>query len=100
MARRRMVTRTITFTKAEVMTVDVTTAEVSTNEYRINGLFEGTTDLLKALKKAYETDYIKLVKIEGFNSEEILFGMDESKFMELAEVLPPRTVAINDDIDE
>lgn len=79
------------------MTINVNTAEVSINEYRINGTFETENDLLKALKKAYETDYIKLVKVDKFETEEVLFGMDEVKFMELAEVLPPRTVAINDE---
>lgn len=97
MARRRMVTRTINFTKADVMTVNVSTAEVTINEYRINGTFDTDENLLKALKKAYETDYIKLVKIDNKWDEEVLFGMDEIKFMELAEVLPPRTLAINDE---
>ena len=100
MARKRMVTRTINFTKADVMTVDITTAQVLTQEYRISGTYDTENDLLKVLKKAYETDFTKLVKIEHFENEEILFGMEESKFMELAEVLPPRTIAINDDTEE
>ena len=97
MARRRMVTRTINFTKAEVMTLNVETAEVSILEYRISGTFDNETDLLKALKKAYETDYLKLAKVSVYETEEVLFGMDEKTFMDLAEVLPPRTVALNDD---
>ena len=100
MARRRMVTRTINFTKADVMTVNVSTAEVAIRDYRINGTYDTKEELLKVLKKAYETDRIKLVNIETIETEEVLFGMDEIKFMELAEVLPPRTVAINDEVDE
>ena len=97
MARRRMVTRTINFTVAEVMTVNVNTAEVLTTEYRVNGTFEDESALLKALKKLYETDFLKLVKVDNWHDTEVLFGMDETKFMELAEVLPPRTVGIIDE---
>ena len=35
MAREKMVTRTVTQTTAEVMTIDVTTAEVQIREYTI-----------------------------------------------------------------
>ena len=97
MARRRMVTRTITFTTAEVMCLNVVTAEVEIKEFKISGIFEGEKDLTKALKKTYETDNYKLVKVNGWNTEDVLFGMDETKFMELAEVLPPRTVGIVDE---
>lgn len=37
MAREKMVTRTVTQTTAEVMTIDVTTAEVQIREYTIGG---------------------------------------------------------------
>ena len=100
MARRRMVTRTINFTRAHVMTVNVTTAEVAIQEYRINGEYDDKDALLKVLKKTYETDYIKLVNVDNYWNEEVLFGMDENKFMELAEVLPPRTVGIVDTDEE
>ena len=91
MARQRMVTRTIEFTVAEIMTINVNTCEVLVTEYRVNGLYETEKDVLKAMQKQFESDCLKLVKVDNWHTESVLFGMLESKFMELAEVLPPRT---------
>ena len=96
MSRVRMVTRTIDFTVANVMTLNVNTCEVSVNEYRINGVYNNEKEVLKNMQKCFETDCLKLVKIDSFHTESVLFGMKESIFMELAEVLPPRTVGIID----
>lgn len=89
MARQRMVTRTIEQTTVEVMTLNVTTAEVSIKEYTIGGTYTDT-ELLKKLKKLFETDEIKLVHIENQKTEELLLGMTEEDFIRLATVLPPR----------
>ena len=48
MARKRMVTRTIEQTKAQVMTLDVTTLEVQVKSYPIGGRFNDD-ELLKKL---------------------------------------------------
>ena len=90
MRKEKMITRTITQTTAQVMRIDVTNSEVSIIETRIGGVYTDT-ELLKALKKIYETDTYKLVHIESNTHEEILLGMSESKFIEYATVLPPRT---------
>ena len=89
MARERMVTRTVTQTIAKVMCLDVTTAEVSINEYTIGGTYK-ETDMLKKFKKLFETDEFKLVNIESSKVEEILLGMTEEDFIRYATVLPPR----------
>lgn len=82
-----MIKHTITQTIAEVMAIDVTNSEVSIIETKIGGVYTDT-ELLKALKKIYETDTYKLVHIESNMHEEILLGMPESKFIECATVLP------------
>ena len=90
MTRKRMVTRTVVQTKAEVMCLNVTTAEVSINTYTIGGSYDSNS-LLKALKPIFETDDLKLVAVQDYTEAEILLGMDEDEFIKLAKVLPPRT---------
>lgn len=90
MRKEKMITRTITQTSAQVMTIDVTNSEVSIFETKIGGVYTDI-ELLKMLKKIYETDTYKLINIESNKHEEILLGMSESQFMEYATVLPPRT---------
>lgn len=96
MARKRMITRTIEQTTAQVMTLDVTTAEVHIRTYPIGGRFNDE-DLLKKLKKLFETDTVKLVHIESQTCEEVLLGMDEEDFIRLAQVLTPRSANKNED---
>lgn len=89
MARKRMVTRTVMQTKANVMTLDVTSAEVQVFQYDIGGQYTDD-DLLKKLQKLFQTDTLKLVHIESQTCKEVLLGMDEEDFIRLAKVLPPR----------
>lgn len=90
MARKRMVTRTVMQTTAEVMSLDVTTAEVQVRTYDIGGQYNDE-ELLKKLQKLFQTDTLKLVHIESQTSKEVLLGMEEEDFIRLAKVLPPRT---------
>jgi hypothetical protein len=87
--RERMVTRTVTQTTAKVMCLNVTTAEVTINEYTIGGTYT-EVDLLKKCKKLFETDEFKVLHIESSKVEEILLGMAEEDFIRYATVLPPR----------
>lgn len=89
MARKRMVTRTVEQTTAQVMTLDVTTAEVQVCTYNIGGKYSDE-DLLKKLQKLFQTDTFKLVHIETQRTEELLLGMPEDEFIRLAQVLPAR----------
>lgn len=89
MSRVKMVTRTVTQTTAEVMSLDVTTAEVQINSFTIGGVFTND-ELLKSLKNIYETEELKLVHIVSQTTEELLLGMTEDYFIRLAKVLPPR----------
>ena len=91
MARERYVTRTVILNVAEVMTVNTTTAEVVTITAEIGGGLTNDKDILKAVKKAHETDEVKCVKVMSVTTKEVLYGMPESDFIRLAKVLPPRT---------
>lgn len=90
MAREKMVTRTVTQTTAEVMTIDVITAEVQIREYTIGGTYDTNETLLKKLQKLFQTDTFKLVNINSATVEDLLLGMTEEDFIRYATVLPPR----------
>lgn len=94
MARKRMVTRTVEQTTAQVMTLDVTTADVQVRTYDIGGKYTDE-ELLKKLQKLFQTDTIKLVHIEEQTCKEVLLGMDEEDFIRLAQVLPARNANKN-----
>lgn len=89
MSRKRMVTRTVMQTTAEVMTLDITTAEVQVQTYDIGGQYTDE-ELLKKFQNLFQTDALKLVHIESQDCKELLLGMDEEEFIRLAKVLPPR----------
>lgn len=90
MARERMVTRTVELSVCEVMCMNTVTAEVEIHTYEIGGGLTEEKALLKAIRKLYETATFKCVAISKVTQREILYGMSESKFIELASILPPR----------
>ena len=90
MAREKMVTRTLTITTLEVMTVDITTATTGTARFDIVGEYTFDT-ALKAVKYLYETEATKIVTITELVLNDYLYGMPESDFIKMAKILPPRT---------
>lgn len=91
MARRLMVTRTFTTTIAEVLMVNVNTNETTVKEVKVPRTYADVRALFRAIVKSNEDLTLKPVHIMSQRTEETLYGMDEAKFIELAEVLPPRT---------
>lgn len=101
MARTRKVTRTISSTKVIVMCVDTQTAVVDNHEVTIAGVYSDEKKLMKAVTKEVETATLKPVSIVSKEVVETLYGMDEQKFIEMAEVLPPRDKKENaDEVEE
>lgn len=90
MARERMVTRTVELSVCEVMCMDTTTAEVKICTFEIGGGLTDEKALLKAIRKLAETATFKCVAISRVSQREILYGMPEAKFIELATIMPPR----------
>ena len=91
MARKRMVTRTVIPTVATVMVLDTETGEGSTMDVVLSGTYKDNKQVLSAAKKVAETDTIKVAHVKSTKQVEELRGMDEQRFIELSEVLPPRT---------
>lgn len=94
MARERMVTRTVVTTKFEVLTCSIDTTKTIKQNVRLSGDWtkESNSDkILKEIRKAYETDIIKVVAVlNKGETEETLYGMPETEFIANAVVLPPR----------
>lgn len=90
MARKRMVTRTITSTKAKATVYNIEKDEIQTLEYKLSGELSAD-DALKAItKKHADVHPLKVTEVEVQGE---LYGMPEEKFLELAELLPPRAKA-------
>lgn len=89
MARERMITRTIKSADVEVMTIDTTTAEVRIIPYTTEPQ-ENEEKYLKVLKKEFETETFKLIKVESVEIYEDLYGMTEKEFKAHAQLLLKR----------
>ena len=90
MARKRMVTRTITSTKAKATVYNIEKDEIQTLEYKLSGELSAD-DALKAITK--EHTEVRPLKVTEVTVHEEMYGMPEEKFLELAEILPPRAKA-------
>lgn len=90
MARVRMVTRTVEVTVAEVMQININTAEVKILTYELSGKYADTNSILKQLNKDTPEE-IKVVAVQSTDTKEVLYGMSEADFIRIAQILPPRT---------
>lgn len=84
------ITRTVTKTVATALVVDPKTANTSFVDVTVVGALTDEKKLLKAVKKAIETENCTVVAIKDVNTFEELYGMDEETFMFYATKLPPR----------
>lgn len=102
MARERAVTRTITVLSATALCVEVLTATTKNVELELTGVGELTTEqILKALRKEYESDNFKVVTILSTSKREELYGMREVDFLKYAHRLDPQTrKALAEESDE
>lgn len=90
MARKRMVTRTITSTKAKATVYVREKDEIQTVEYNLLG----ELSLNQALKViAMDHKEVRPLKVTEVEVQKELYGMPEEKFLELAEILPARVKA-------
>lgn len=90
MPRKRMVTRTIKFTKVTALVYDIKGDAINTVEYKLSGELSAD-DALKAITK--EHIEVRPLNVSEVTVQEELYGMPEEKFLELAEILPSRVKA-------
>ena len=91
MARKRMVTRTVTGTEAEVKVVVISKDEITNIKVTVGGEFTDNDKLLKAIKKETETEDLKVLAIVNTTKIDKCYGMLESDFIKLAKELDPET---------
>lgn len=90
MARKRMVTRTVTENLYTVKAVNPDTETFITLDVSISA----TLPEKKKLQVLYDTlreSNLTLVKILSTSTRETLYGLEESIFIKMATVLPPRS---------
>lgn len=91
MARAPMVTRELIGTEAKVLTVDTDKAETGYTTITVQGKYKTAENLLKAIKKVYETDTLQIVKVVDFKEVHKLYGMPCAEFYKNALELDPET---------
>lgn len=90
MARVPQVTRTIQTTHCTVLCMDIENREPCNRDVVLHRTYKDDSDMLKAVKKAIETDTLKPVQIVSSMVQETLYGMSEQEFIAHASILPPR----------
>ena len=86
-----MVTRTIQTTRCNVMRIKIIEGEPFNKEIILPRTYKDEKHLMKQVESVINTDEVKAVHVVSTEIEYSLFGMDEQKFIENAEILPPRT---------
>lgn len=94
MARKPMVTRSFKAVDCNVLFLNIETKETGEASITMYGHFSTEEKLRKAVKKKLETPSIRVVEISSSETYDQLLGMSEEKFIESAEILPPRTTNI------
>lgn len=99
MARKPMITRTVTSTRALVLCVDTLTESTVLHEAEVARTYKDDSKLIEAVNKITPEELIP-VKVISVEIVETLYGMEEQKFIENAEKLPPRTKTDNTETHE
>lgn len=87
--RESMVTRTVIGTKVSALVMDTNTCEPSNVTYEIGGRHTNDEKLLNKVRKEYDTEDLKVVKIVAVEPFEKRYGMKESVFIAHATELQP-----------
>ena len=86
-----MVTRTIVTTKANVLCIDIKSAEPFNKVVTLPRTYKDEKKLLKKVEEVVNTDDVKAVHIVDKEEVETLYGMSEQDFITNATVLDPDT---------
>ena len=90
MARQPMVTRTIITTNAKVLCLDIDKQEPFEKIVKLPRTYKDERKMMKKIEAIVNNDSVKAVHVISTETEEILYGMTEQKFIEEAEILPNR----------
>ena len=99
MARKRIVSRTITTTTAKCMVCDTKKATVSEKELVLS-LKLTAEQALKQAQKTYETDTEKIVAVTSVEYNETLYAMPELEFLKYAKPITKEEAEQDTEEDE
>lgn len=85
MARKPMVTRTLTSTTATILCIDVKTAEPFNKEFVLPRAYNNEELLLKKARELYEVGTVKLIAVVDVQLKKMNYKMSEEKFIENAD---------------
>ena len=90
---RNMVTRTIVSTEVNALCLNLITAEPYNEVFALAGTYKDNAKIKRIIEKSFNNDEHVIAHIVSVVPKETLYGMTEQKFMENADILPPRKVA-------
>ena len=100
MARIPQVTRTIQTTEATIMCLDIEKGEPFTKVVSLPRTYKDDKAILKQAEQELATDTVKPVHVVSSTVKETLYGMSETDFMKVAQVLPPRGTKIDNETND
>lgn len=83
-----MITRTMTGANVTVLAVKASEQTTEQVTYYLKGVVKSDDKALRAIKRDHDTNDVKHVAVVSIEPVNLLYGMPESKFFELAEALP------------
>lgn len=101
MPRQPQVTRTIITTNVKALVVDIKDHTAKEVELVLPRTYKDEKAILKALdKSATLAENERIVSVISTDEVETLYGMSEQKFIENADILPPRAKADENETNE
>lgn len=91
MARKPMITRTITITQVNVLCLNLTSTEPFNKVVTLPRTYKDNKTLMKKVAELVDNEEEKAVNIVDQKEVETLYGMTEQEFIENAKVLDPET---------
>ena len=91
MARKPMVTRTITTTQVNVLCLDIVAGEPFNQQVTLPRTYKEDKKLMKTIEEVVNTENVKAVHVVTKEEIETLYGMSEQDFINNAVVLDNET---------
>lgn len=91
MARKPMITRTITTTKVNVLCMNITTCEPFNQDLVLPRTFKDDKSLMKVVSEQVDNEEVKAVHVVDKQEIETLYGLSEQAFIDNATVLDKET---------
>lgn len=91
MARKQMVTRTITTTECNVLALDIVKGEPFNATVTLPRTYADPKKLLEKVQSVFDTEDKKAVHVVDVKTIEVLYGMTEEDFIKSAKPLDPKT---------